>query len=340
MSRSDFVSVIIPCFNEEQRIAGCLDSIFANDYPNDKLEILVVDGMSEDNTRKIINKYIITHSSIIRLIDNPDRYTPIAFNLGVKNARGNIIMIMGAHSSYAKDYISQSIHFLHEYNADNVGGSMRTISRTNTLTGNTIALAISHPFGVGNSTFRTGSDEPQWVDTVFGGCYRREVFDKIGYFNENLISSQDIDFNIRLQKAGGKILLVPSIVTDYYSRSDLISFTKHNFRNGIWSILPIKYTKKPLKLRHMIPLLFTTSIFILVGLSIIRAIFLYILLILAAIYILITLYYSFKVAVVKKDFRFVISLPLAFFNLHFIYGLGSFYALYKLFKKDKISPTS
>ena len=108
--------------------------------------------------------------------------------------------------------------------------------------------------------FRVHTDEPKWVDTVFGGCYRREVFDRVGLFNENLVRGQDMEFNLRLKKAGGKTLLVPDIVSYYYARSDIKSFWKHNFTNGVWAILPFLYSPiMPVSWRHLVPLIFVTA---------------------------------------------------------------------------------
>ena len=326
------VSIIIPCYNEEGFIERCLDSVLANDYPGKKYEALVVDGMSTDRTRIIVQGYIDRYNNV-RLIDNPDRYTPVAFNIGIRNAQNEIIMIMGSHSTYAKDYISQCVYYLNKYEADNVGGTMKTVSRNASLMGELIANTISHPFGVGNSTFRTGSKELKWVDTVFGGCYRREVFNRIGFFNEKLLSSQDIDFNIRLRKSGGKILFVPTIVTDYYTRSDLISFIRNNFRNGVWAILPFKYTKQLLKLRHLVPMFFVSGIITIVTLSIVFPVFWYLTLLFALLYGATAVYHAIGIAVRVKDIRYVFLIPFMFFGLHLVYGLGSIKALFMILKR-------
>ena len=260
MSKLPSVSIIIPSRNEENFIGRCLDSIIVNDYPKDKLEILVVDGMSKDKTREIVKSYSEKHS-FINLLDNPKRITPVAFNIGIKQAMGEVMMIMGSHSTCNKDYISKCVKYLNEYNADNVGGVMITQSRDGTFIGKTIVTALSHRFGVGNSAFRTGSKEPKWVDTVFGGCYKREVFDKIGLFNEKLVFSSDMEFNLRLKKAGGKILLAPEIVSYYIARSDYKNFVKHNFRNGVWTIYPLKFVAHmPISWRHLIPCIFVSSL--------------------------------------------------------------------------------
>lgn len=321
------VSIIIPCRNEEKFIGRCLDSIIAQDYPRDKFEVLVVDGMSEDKTREILRDYAERYS-FIRLLDNPKKITPCALNIGIKNARGEIIMRMDAHATYEKDYISKCVKYLNEYNADNVGGIMVTLPRNETFIGKAIAMVLSHPFGVGNSAFRTGAKEPKWVDTVFGGCYKREVFDKIGLFNENLTSTQDMEFNLRLKKAGGKILLHPDIVSYYYTRSDFKSFCKNNLRNGLWVILPFKFSKIiPVSLRHLIPFIFVLSIIVSGVLSFFSSIFFWLFLLIVGFYSLTNLYFSFKIALRKKNIKYLVVIPVLFAALHIGYGLGSAWGL-------------
>jgi len=239
---------------------------------------------------------------------------------------------MSAHSRYEKDYISKCVKYLKEYDADNVGGVMITLPRDNAFIGKAIATVLSNPFGVGNSIFRTGAKEPKWVDTVFGGCYKREVFEKIGLFNENLINSQDMEFNLRLKKAGGKILLVPDIVNYYYTRSEFKSFCKNNFRNGVWAILPFKFSKiMPVSLRHLIPLIFILS---LLGTGISSFFFLplrWLFLDIMGLYALTNLYFSLKVALKKKSIKYLFVTPILFTCLHLGYGLGSVWGGVRLF---------
>ena len=259
MNESPRISIVIPCLNENAFIGRCLDSILANDYPKERVEILVVDGMSQDITREVVKSYAQKYN-FIKLVDNIKGFKPYAFNLGIQKALGEIIMIVGAHASIEKNYISQCVKYLNEYQADNVGGVMVTVPRENTLTAKAIALALSSPFGVGNARFRIGSKKPIWVDTVFGGCFRKELFRKIGFFNEELIHSQDLEFNLRLKKHGGKILLVPEIKSYYYALSDLKSFCRHNFRNGLWAVYPLKFVQHiPVSVRHLVPLAFVSS---------------------------------------------------------------------------------
>lgn len=176
-----FVSVIIPCRNEEKFIGQCLDSITTQDYPKDRIEVMVVDGMSEDGTREIIKNHIEKYESI-KILDNPGRIVPKALNIGIENARGNVILRMDAHNIYEKDYISKCIKYLNEYKADNVGGICITLPGSDDLMARSIALSLAHPFGVGNAYFRIGSEEPKYVDTVPFGCYKKEVFGKKSAF--------------------------------------------------------------------------------------------------------------------------------------------------------------
>jgi len=329
------VSIIIPCRNEEKFIGKCLDSIIEQDYPKDKLEILVVDGMSEDRTREIMKEYM-DKCPFIKLLDNPKKITPCALNIGIKNAKGEIIIRMDAHATYQKDYISKCVKYLYEYNADNVGGIMVTLPQNDTFIDRAIVKVLTSRFGVGNSDFRTGISQPKETDTVFGGCYRREVFEKIGYFNENLSSSQDIEFNIRLKKSGGKIMLFPDIVSYYYARSDFKSFFKNNFRNGVWAVYPMKFVKHmPVRLRHLIPLMFVSGLIGSLILSFFIPMLFYLFLAVVLSYLLADFYFSAKISLSKKNWRYFFVLIFTFATLHFSYGFGSISGLIRvLFSKN------
>ena len=248
------VSIVIPCRNEEKHISKCLNSLLDNSYPKDLIEIFVIDGISEDNTREIIKKYIEKYS-FIELINNFKRVVPAALNIGIKKARGDIVIRIDFHSTYPSNYIEKLVLWIRKSKADNVGGVCITKPGAGTVIARAISLVLSHPFGVGNSYFRIGSEEPKYVDTVPFGCYRREIFKKIGLFNEKLIRNQDLEFNLRLKKRGGKILLVPDIVSYYYARSTLRALTKNNFSNGFWVIYSTKFAKMPFSVRHLIPFL-------------------------------------------------------------------------------------
>ncbi|HEC92761.1 MAG TPA: glycosyltransferase family 2 protein [Candidatus Atribacteria bacterium] len=324
------VSIIIPCYNEEQFIGKCLDSILSQDYPKEKLEILIVDGRSKDRTREIVQNYCKQYS-FVKLLDNPEKFTPSGLNIGIKNAQGEIIIRMDAHAEYNNDYIRKCVENLEEHKVDNVGGIIKTIPSKNTLVAKAIALCLSHPFGTGNSYFRIGSKEPQLVDTVFGGCYRREVFDRIGLFNEKMIRSQDIEFNLRLRDKAGKILLVPDIVSYYYSQSTLLGFLKHNFLDGIWVTYPLKSGIQSFSWRHLTPLFFLLVLGITFLFSFVSWFFLLLFIIVVSWYLTLIIYFSFKIAKREKNIGLLFAMPIVFFCRHFGYGLGSLWGLIKIF---------
>jgi len=331
------ISIIIPCRNEKEFICKCLDSIIANDYPKESLEVLVVDGMSEDRTREILKDYTEKYS-FIKVLDNPKRITPCALNIGIKNAQGEIIMRMDAHTTYEKNYVSKCIKYLKEYNADNVGGIWKIVPRQDTLVGKAITFSLSHPFGIGNAYYRYVSKDLRWVDTVPFFCYKKEVFDKIGLFNESLVGSQDMEFNMRLKRAGLKTLLVPEIISYYYARSEFKSFCKHNFHNGIWAILPFRYTKiMPVSLRHLVPLIFVLSLIGTGILSFFFLPFLWLFLFVIGLYSLTNIYFSLKIALRKKNIKYLFIMPILFLSLHLGYGLGSICGVTKLLLPTKKS---
>lgn len=326
------VSVIIPCRNEEKFINKCLDSIIDNEYPKDRFEILVVDGMSEDGTRDIIKKFSQKYS-FINLLDNHKKIVPTALNIGIHFAKGDIIIRMDAHNVYEKHYILKCVQYIRKYSVDNIGGIWITSSGSDSMIAKSIAFALSHSFGVGNSYFRVGSQEPRFTDTVPFGCYKKEVFERIGLFNENLMRNQDIEFNLRLKRAGGRILLVPDVISYYHARSNLKDLFKQNFLNGYWVIYGSKFAKLPFSLRHLIPFAFVISLLSSFIMSFFYTFFIYTFGFILGSYLIANAFYSFKLSFKNglHHFPFVIS---TFLTLHFSYGLGSVWGFSKVFLKN------
>jgi glycosyltransferase involved in cell wall biosynthesis len=327
-----FISIIIPCRNEEKYIGKCLDSILNQDYPREKTEILFIDGMSEDKTRETINDYSKKYS-FIRLLKNYQKFTPFGLNIGIKEAKGDFIVRMDAHASYEKDYISKCIFYFKKYEVDNVGGIIKTLPGSETIIAKAISLSLSHVFGAGNSYFRIGSKEPQFVDTVFGGCYKKEIFNKIGFFNEKMIRSQDFEFNLRLKQSGGKILLVPSIISYYYSQPTILGFLKHNFIDGFWITYPYsKFKIEAFSWRHLTPLVFILSLFCNFLLSFFSYLFTFLFVSEIFLYVFFNLYFSLKISLRQKDLRYFFILPVIFLIRHIFYGIGSFFGLFNFLK--------
>ena len=317
------LSVIVPIYQEEKYISKCIDSMLSQDYPKDDLEIILVDGMSKDRTREIVATYTAKYP-FIRMIDNPERIAPCAMNRGIKEAKGDVIMRLDAHATYEKNYFSSLAYGLKKYNADNIG----SVCRTDVLNKNPKTLAIkevlSNRFGVGNSTFRTGIDGVQEVETVPFGCWKREVFEKYGYYDTRLVRNQDIELNKRIIRGGGKIVIIPDTSCTYLARENYKALAKNNFGNGKWNILTVYFTKeiRSLSVRHFVPLIFLLSLIIpaLVGLFWRPALFVCLLSLFS--YLLVLGSISAKLAI-KKDLNFFYLLA-SFIVLHVSYGWGSF----------------
>jgi succinoglycan biosynthesis protein ExoA len=336
MNEWPMVSVIIPCRNEVRFIAECLDSLLDNGFPLERLEILVVDGMSDDGTREVVQSY--SSRFPVTLLDNPARVTPHALNAGIRSAKGDVIMRVDAHLVCQKDYITRCVTGLTEYGADDVGGLWKIRPRRDTLIGKAIAKGISHPFGVGNVRYRfTAPTSPVEVDTVPFFCCRREVFDKIGLFNEKLTRIQDQEFNGRLVQAGGKILLLPGVVSHYLVRSDLASFWRHNWADGVWSILAFGYSDvMPVRWRHLIPPAFAAALIISLllaasGLSV------WPLVLVGGSYAVGNLAAAAAIAWKERDIRYLLVMPVIFSALHMGRGLGSLLGLFRLAMQNRLT---
>lgn len=313
------VSIIIPMRNETGYIDKCLTSILQNDYSQDKVEILVVDGMSDDGSRELVQERQKKHPNL-RLLDNPKRVTPAAMNIGIKNAQGDVIIIVNGHSYLAEDFIIQSVKHLQEHpDADCVGGTLQSVHET--FVGEVIALAADSPFGAGGTRYRTKKGEGYTSDTVPYAAYRNEVFHRIGLIDEELFRDQDEEFNYRLIKKGGKIYYTPEIKSYLHTRSSFKKLWRQHLQYGYWKIRVLQKTQLPVSWRHLVPAAFILS---LVG-SGISAIWsswgLYALSTIAGSYLAASLLFS-SIISVKKGWRYLPLLPLAFGTIHFGYGVG------------------
>jgi glycosyltransferase involved in cell wall biosynthesis len=329
------VSIIIPCYNEQEFIAQCLDSIINNDFDMDKIEILVMDGNSIDKTRDILFIYNDKYS-FIRIINNPGRNKSRALNLGIKESKGQIIMRMDAHCVYERDYITKSLSYLEEYKADNVGGIRKTLPRKNSVMAKSIAFSISNPFAAGTAFYRIGIKGKRWVDTVFGGCWRRDIFEKIGMFNESLTRGQDREFNLRLKQAGGKILLVPDIVCYYFARDKLSEHIKWIFWGGLTPFYISRIVGKILfSWRNLMPLLFVMGTTFSVALCIFSPIYKWCLIAIITFYGICCCYFSMPIIKVEKNLQYLSTMSLIFAITHICYGIGSLYGLIKKIETNK-----
>ena len=323
------VSVIIPCRNEAPCIDRCLESVLASEYPPDRLEVIVADGMSRDGTREQAERYA-ARDPRVRLIDNPARTTPQALNRAIAAARGELILRLDAHARIAPDYVARAVQNLEVSGVDCVGGVMRTVAPGSGVFAEPIRVGLSQPFGVGNAHFRTGSEKPRWVDTVFGACWRREVFERIGGFDEHLERSQDIEFSGRLRRAGGTILMSPEMKIDYYAPATLSEFWRRNWSNGMWAILPFGYVSGiAVRWRHLTPLALVLG---LAG-SMAAAVWTglgWLGWTVAGPYLAANLAASVQAAWKERSMLLIFLMPLVFASLHLAYGVGSVWGCARL----------
>jgi cellulose synthase/poly-beta-1,6-N-acetylglucosamine synthase-like glycosyltransferase len=234
-----FVTIVIPIRNEGQYVKRSVGAVLAQDYPSGHVEVIVADGMSNDGTRKIVQSLKAKHSNLL-LIDNPGKIVPTGLNA----------------------YIRQCVEWLMKTGVDCVGGAVESLGTG--YTGNAIAVAMSSRFGVGNTNFRTAHvlAKPKLTDTVPFGAYRREVFEQIGFFNEDMVRHQDYEFNYRLRKAGGRILLIHWLKIKYYVRNDLKRLWRQFWQYGLWKGRFLRTYPKSLKFRHLFPPLFVSTLFL------------------------------------------------------------------------------
>ena len=323
------LSVICPIYNEEKYIVTFLDSVLQQDFCRDDMEVLLVDGMSRDKTRLIISQYIDKYP-FLRLLDNPERTAPCAMNVGIKEAKGDISIRLDAHALYPYNYFTTLVSKLYELNADNIGCLLNTDVLNKTPKTLAIREVLSNKFGVGNSSFRTGVTSACEVDTVPFGCWRREVFQKYGFYDKRLVRNQDIELNKRIKRGGGHIFIIPDISCTYLARETFKALAKNNYGNGKWNILTVYYTKyfSSLSVRHFIPLAFVLSLLLPIVLMPLNLWFGVLSLMSLGAYLVTLGGVSFTIWKTKR--LNVFYLLMSFLTLHLSYGWGSLMGIFKV----------
>jgi len=311
------VTAIVPCRNERESIKRCVLSILSQEKCGG-VEVIVVDGQSDDGTSTILKKLALEYPSL-KVLTNLKRTMPTGVNIGIQAACGRYIAIMGAHNRYAPDYLRQSVQVLEEMNVDNVGGSM--ICEGSSHVQRAIGLAHHSRFSVGGASWHNPEyDGP--AETVFGGVYRREVFERIGLLDEELVRNQDDEFNLRLIQSGGRIWHSPRIRSWYKPRQNLAALFRQYMQYGYWKVRVIQKRKAAASPRQLVPGAF---VFLLVCLP------------LAGLWWrgatwawigLVTTYFTTSVFVsigiaAREGWRFLYALPLVFACYHFGYGIGT-----------------
>jgi glycosyltransferase involved in cell wall biosynthesis len=319
-----FVTVVVPCRNEQKRIRASLDSLLANKrtYPRDKIEILVLDGMSNDDTAIVLSKY--EKLGEIKVFKNKKQTVPAAMNLGIQKSEGEIIIRADAHVIYADDYILQSVKLLNDENVWCAGGYITTLPGTNSLISGIIAVFLSSSFGVGRAFFRTKKYEG-YVDTVPFGAFRKTMFERIGGYKEDLIRHQDYELCSRIRLNNGKVFLSSKIKSKYYARSGLTGLLKQAFNNGMWDAFSHYKYPYTFNLRHsIIPAGFSVMVLFALSFLFFHWPIGYYSLILLGLYFLFGM-----MSGIKKDKKKGFLIPLIGLPYHFVFGLGVFFGWYR-----------
>jgi len=257
MDKLPLVSVIMPVRDEVVYIERSLGAVLTQDYPADRMEILVVDGMSEDGTREYVRARQADYPCL-RLIDNPAQIVPPALNIAIGQACGDIVVRVDGHCEIAPDYVRRCVEHLMADGVEAVGGPIETVGETDEA--QTIALAMSSWFGVGGSAFRTVNDRPMLVETVAFPAYGRETLRRLGPFDEELVRNQDDEYNYRLLKSGGRILLSPDIRSRYYSRSSLRKLWRQYYQYGFWKVRVMQKHPRQMRWRQFVPPAFVAAL--------------------------------------------------------------------------------
>jgi glycosyltransferase involved in cell wall biosynthesis len=250
------VSVIMPIRNEAGFITRSLGAVQTQDYPRERIEILVVDGASTDATRAIVLEASRTDPRV-RLFDNPAGIVATGMNRALPEARGDVVVRVDGHCEIAPDYVRRCAAHLAGGDAEGVGGSLETVGEGSVA--RAIAVAMSSPFGVGNSAFRTRQGETRLVDTVPFPAYRRETLQRAGPYDEELVRNQDDEYNFRIRRLGGRILLAADVHSRYHSRTSLASLWRQYFQYGYFKVRVMQKHPLQMRARHFVPAVFVSA---------------------------------------------------------------------------------
>ncbi|MCB0210941.1 MAG: glycosyltransferase family 2 protein [Anaerolineae bacterium] len=322
MTDKPLISVIIPIHNEVRAIETTLAAILTqHDLPG-PLEVLAVDGNSTDGTRQVIMA-LQTRYSGLRLIDNPQQTTSAALNRGIRQAQGDYILRVDARTIIAPDYIRRCVELLDSTGAANVGGRMQPVGHN--IVSRTVALSTTSRFGMGDSKFHYDARE-QWVDTVYMGAFRREVFEQAGLFDEELIRNQDYELNIRIRKSGGKILLSPALVSFYTPRDSIPALWRQYFQYGRWKVRTLQKHPDSLRWRQAVPPLFVGAVLGSAVIGLLWRCVRWLFICLTGSYLLANCVAS-TIAARRGGWSMLPLLPIVFATIHFAWGLGFWYGL-------------
>ena len=332
---SPLVSVIIPCRNEEKTIHYVLEALYQQSFPFEDMEVVIADGLSEDNTRFAIQAFQEAHPRLkVRLVDNPKRIIPAGLNTAIKAAQGEIIVRMDAHSLPEPDYVQRSVDAIQSGIAENVGGVWNIQAPNESWIARSIAAAAGNPLAVGDALYRF-TDKAAYVDTVPYGAYKSSLFDEIGLFDETLLANEDYEVNTRIRQAGGRIWLDPAIRCTYFSRPTLRALSKQYWGYGFWKAQMLKRYPKTLRWRQALPPLFVLGVLFQAILGFFWKPAWIALAVGLGLYLLIQLIPAISLARKQKDLSLALGIILATLTMHFSWGTALIVGLHSTSDRKK-----
>lgn len=334
--KKPFVSIIIPIRNDATYIERSLRAILAQDYPG-KMEILVADGISTDNTRSIIQDQSKESRFPITILDNPEKIVPTGMNIAIRHARGEIIIRVDGHCVISSNYVSNCVKHIQHSKVDGVGGAMASLGETTFA--QAIAIGMSSHFGVGDSAFRTSTGKNMLVDTIPFPAYTRAIIEQAGLYDEELTRNQDDEYNYRILDLGGKLLLAKDVHSIYFNRTTLKGLWQQYFQYGFYKVRVLQKHPRQMSPRQFVPPVFVLAL-LLSSFLYLLPIFQFLSLVVPSLYLLVNLLASAYTAK-KRGWYFFPYLPLIFAILHLSYGLGFLIGLFKFWNRwnDKIGKT-
>lgn len=323
------VTVIVPCYNEQDTIHLLLESLCNQTYRLDDLEVVIADGMSTDRTRAVIDEFRQAHPGLdVHVVDNPRRSIPSGLNQALAVAQGKWIVRLDAHSVPQPDYIERSITALENGLGENVGGVWEIRPLGGSVQARAIAAVASHPLAVGDAHYRFGT-HPQLTDTVPFGAYARSLIKQIGGYDEDLLTNEDYEFNNRIRANGGRIWLDPAIRTVYFARPNLGALWRQYWRYGYWKARMLKRFPDSLRWRQAIPPLFVAGLIAGSLLSIFSKTARLVLGLVVLLYLVILFLAGLQIAWKEKDVSLLPIVPVAIAVMHLAWGSAFLWSMIK-----------
>lgn len=323
------VSVIIPCYNEEKTIGLLLDALQGQTYPTARLEVVIADGMSNDQTRDRIAAYCREHPELaVLVVDNPKRVIPAGLNRAIEAASGEVIVRLDAHSIPARDYLERCVQGLESGKGENIGGVWEIRPGGEGWVARSIAAAAAHPLGVGDALYRF-TQKAAYVDTVPFGAFYREALLGWGKYDETLLTNEDYELNTRIRLKGGRVWLDPEIRSVYFARSSFGALARQYFRYGFWKSRMLRRYPGTLRLRQALPPLFVLSLLGLAILALFLPLARILLLAEVVVYFLVLLSGTMSIAIRRRDPALLAGIPIAIAIMQVCWGGGFLVSLFR-----------